>query len=145
MLRFVVGLGMVGLLVSGCASTGKSVGSSAPPSVGTTANALTTPVVHAPSSPAAVETPTPTPSGGDGSFVMPNEVGKVLQTAQDDLQRVSHDPVFFSHSKDATGQGRFQVLDRDWKVCSQNVPSGRKVAFDAHIVFNVVKLDESCP
>jgi len=27
---------------------------------------------------------------------MPNEVGKVLQTAQDDLQRVTHDPVFYT-------------------------------------------------
>ena len=76
---------------------------------------------------------------------MPNEVGKVLQDAQDDLQRVSRDPVFFSHSHDATGQGRHQILDRDWKVCSQNVAPGTRVAFDAHIVFDVVKLDETCP
>lgn len=76
---------------------------------------------------------------------MPNEVGKVLQIAQDDLQRASGDPVFFSHSEDATGQGRYQLFDRDWKVCSQNVSPGRKVEWDGHVVFSVVKLDESCP
>lgn len=81
----------------------------------------------------------------DGSFIMPNEVGKDLQSAQDDIQRVSNDPVFFSHSKDATGQDRFQVIDSNWQVCSQNVAPGTRVPFDAHIVFNVVKLNESCP
>jgi len=76
---------------------------------------------------------------------MPNEVGKVLQDAQDDIQRVSGDPVFFSHSEDATGQDRFQVIDSNWKVCSQNVAPGTTVPFDAHVVFSVVKLDENCP
>jgi hypothetical protein len=76
---------------------------------------------------------------------MPNEVGKGLQTAQDDIQRVSHDPVFVTHSTDATGQGRFQLLDDDWKVCSQNVPPGTRASAIEHIVFSVVKLDESCP
>ena len=83
--------------------------------------------------------------GSFGSFVMPNEVGKVLQAAQDDIQRVSHDPVFVSHSQDATGQDRHQFLDSDWKVCSQNVAPGTRVSAVAHIVFSVVKLDESCP
>jgi hypothetical protein len=37
------------------------------------------------------------------------------------------------------------VLDRDWKVCAQNVPAGRSVDQGADIVFGVVKLDEPCP
>jgi hypothetical protein len=41
--------------------------------------------------------------------------------AQDDLQRVSGDPVFFSHSHDLLGS-RFQILDADWKVCTQTSP-----------------------
>lgn len=76
---------------------------------------------------------------------MPNEVGRVLQSAQDDLQRVSGNPVYFSSSSDATGQGRHQILDRDWKVCSQNVAAGAAVAPDTTVNFLVVKLDETCP
>lgn len=86
-----------------------------------------------------------TTGGSDGSFVMPNEVGMDLQDAQDDIQRVSGDPLFVSHSRDATGDDRFQILDRDWKVCSQNVPPGEGVSPVGHIVFSVVKDDEDCP
>jgi hypothetical protein len=77
---------------------------------------------------------------------MPDEVGKGLQAAQDDIQRVSHDPVFYTSSKDATGRGRHQVFDRDWKVCSQNVPAGKLVERKTVLItFGVVKLAESCP
>jgi 5'(3')-deoxyribonucleotidase len=75
---------------------------------------------------------------------MPNEVGQVLQDAQDDLQRVSGDPIFFSHSHDLIDD-RFQVLDDNWKVCNQNVVPGTRVSAVAHIDFGVVKLSESCP
>jgi hypothetical protein len=78
------------------------------------------------------------------SFVMPNEVGRGLQAAQDDIQRVSSDPVFVSHSHDDI-KSRFQIFDRDWKVCDQNVRSGKRISAIAHIDFGVVKLDESCP
>lgn len=81
----------------------------------------------------------------DGSFVMPSEVGADLQEAQDDIQRASGDPLFVSHSRDATGADRFQILDRDWKVCGQNVSAGERVSAVGHIVFSVVKDDENCP
>lgn len=81
----------------------------------------------------------------DGSFAMPNEAGANLQEAQDDIQRASGDPVFVSHSRDATGADRFQFLDRDWKVCGQNVPGGERVSAVGHIVFSVVKDYEDCP
>lgn len=77
-------------------------------------------------------------------WTMPNEVGRVLQTAQDDLQRVSGDPVFFSHSHDLLGD-RFQMLDSDWQVCDQNVAPGTRVGQFAHIDFGVVKSYEQCP
>jgi hypothetical protein len=77
-------------------------------------------------------------------WTMPNEVGRVLQDAQDDLQRVSGDPVFFSHSHDLRGS-RFQILDADWKVCTQNVAPGTRLGQVAHVDFGVVKLYESCP
>lgn len=84
------------------------------------------------------------PAVDDGSFTMPNEVGQVLQDAQDDIQRVSGDPVFFTHSHDLLGD-RFQVLDSDWTVCSQNVSPGSTVSAIGHIDFGVVKSYESCP
>jgi hypothetical protein len=80
----------------------------------------------------------------DGSWVMPNEVGRVLQDAQDDVQRASGDPAFFSHSHDELGD-RLQILDSNWVVCDQNVPAGQRVSAVAHIDFGVVKTDESCP
>jgi hypothetical protein len=75
---------------------------------------------------------------------MPNEVGQVLQTAQDDIQRVSGNPIFITHSVDATGQDRHQILDRNWRVCSQNVAPGKRISQDTDITFSVVKIDESC-
>ncbi len=76
---------------------------------------------------------------------MPDEVGKGLQTAQDDIQRVSGNPVFFSDSTDATGADRLQILDADWKVCTQNISAGKTVGQDADISFGAVKLSEQCP
>lgn len=51
---------------------------------------------------------------------MPNEVGKTLQEAQDDVQAVSGNAGFWSNSEDALGANRSQILDSNWKVvCSQ--------------------------
>jgi hypothetical protein len=76
---------------------------------------------------------------------MPNEVGKGLQDAQDDVQRASGNPVFISFSDDAGGAGRHQILDRDWMVCTQNVHPGWKLKDDSEVRFGVVKTSESCP
>jgi hypothetical protein len=75
---------------------------------------------------------------------MPNEVGRGLQDAQDDIQRITDDGIFFTGSQDALGS-RHQILDRDWKVCGQNVAAGRTITKDSDITFTVVKLSESCP
>ena len=44
---------------------------------------------------------------------MPSEVGIGLQAAQDDIQSVSGDPLYFTSSHDATGQERHQIWDRE--------------------------------
>jgi hypothetical protein len=54
---------------------------------------------------------------------MPDEVGGILQDAQDDIQ----------------------LLDSNWQVCSQSVPSGQQVDATSEISFAAVKLSESCP
>jgi hypothetical protein len=77
---------------------------------------------------------------------MPNEVGKDLQTAQDDLQALTGNPMFISTSKDLTGQGRHQVMDRNWQVCSSTPPPGETFTAQTNVVFGVVRIDsEKCP
>lgn len=97
--------------------------------------------------PGSTATGTATPSGtaSPASFIMPDQVGSNLQAAQDDIQRVSGDPLYISFSHDATGHGRLQILDRDWKVCSETPAPGTRVMRSIRITFNVVKLSETCP
>ena len=75
---------------------------------------------------------------------MPNLVGEVLQAAQDKMQQVVGNPAFVTFSTDLRG-ARAQVDDRNWKVCTQNVPAGATFAIDARIEFGVVRLEEACP
>jgi hypothetical protein len=89
------------------------------------------------------------PSGNPGpsakQWVMPNLVGVNLQQAQDRIQALTGDPLFLTTSHDASGKGRHQILDSDWKVCTQNVPAGATVTMNSKIDFGAVKLAESCP
>ncbi|MCX4671830.1 PASTA domain-containing protein [Streptomyces sp. NBC_01381] len=73
--------------------------------------------------------------------VLPNLVGKSLQDAQDTAQA---NGFYLLDSRDATGMDRFQVLDRNWVVCSQMPEPGRHPT-DVTVTFDVVKDDESCP
>jgi PASTA domain len=82
-------------------------------------------------------------SGGGSvdSWTMPDLTGKDLQTAQDAIQSLTNDGVFFTTSHDATGQGRHQILDRDWQVCSEDPAPGSKITPDTKIDFAVVRMD----
>jgi hypothetical protein len=84
------------------------------------------------------------PAQSSTSFTMPNEVGHVLQDAQDDLQSVSGNSAYYSKSHDLLGN-RHQILDRDWQVCTQNITEGATVSESDTVDFGVVKLSESCP
>jgi hypothetical protein len=101
----------------------------------------------APSSTASAPTSAVAPSAAATAagvdFPMPDMTGQVLQDAQDGLQSLG---VLYSVSHDALGS-RHQVLDRDWKVCDQNIPAGQQVTGDVEgqIDFGVVKLSEQCP
>ncbi|MGH3824527.1 MAG: hypothetical protein ACRDRA_17090, partial [Pseudonocardiaceae bacterium] len=68
-----------------------------------------------------------------------------LQDAQNAVQKLTGFAIPVTRSHDATGAGRRQVLDRNWKVCSQNVPVGRTIDANTHVDFGAVKLDERCP
>lgn len=72
---------------------------------------------------------------------LPDLTGKDLQLAQDTAQSAGF---FALASNDATGQGRHQVLDRNWVVCSQDPAPGQHPT-DVTVTFDVVKDDESCP
>ncbi len=80
------------------------------------------------------------------SWTMPNLIGKDLQGAQDEIQSVSDGKVWFSGSTDLTGQGRAQILDRAWVVCTSTPPPGSSFTTTTEINFGVVKKDiETCP
>jgi hypothetical protein len=78
-------------------------------------------------------------------WVMPNLVGSKLQQAQDQIQKLTGNPTFITFSHDATGQKRNQVLDSNWKVCSQSIAPGATFDKNAKIDFGAVKLTEQCP
>lgn len=72
---------------------------------------------------------------------MPDVICMDLQTAQDTIQKAG---VFFSRSFDATGAGRFQIIDSNWIVVSQEPEPGTRIGeFEARL--GVVKRDEPNP
>ncbi|MFG3170583.1 PASTA domain-containing protein [Streptomyces sp. NPDC048200] len=73
---------------------------------------------------------------------LPNFVGMGLQSAQDKAQAAGF---YGLDSHDSLGRDRFQILDRDWKVCSQKPAAGTTVSTDSTVDFGAVKLDETCP
>lgn len=78
-----------------------------------------------------------TPAGQDG--VVPDVVCLDLQAAQDAMQAAG----FFNlRSEDASGQGRQQVIDRNWVVIDQSVAAGSRPEPLAVITLTAVKFGE---
>ena len=78
----------------------------------------------------------------EGTFKMPNLVGRVLQDAQDILQAKGS---YVLDQEDARGLGRWQLLDSGWKVCRQSPRPGATVKESAVVTLWSVKLSERCP
>jgi hypothetical protein len=84
------------------------------------------------------------PSDGAGSSVVtrgvvPDVVCKDLQSAQDSLQAAG----FYNlRSVDATGEGRVQVVDRNWVVTAQSVAPGVRSAMGTRIVLRTLRTGE---
>ncbi len=77
---------------------------------------------------------------------MPNLRGKNLQAAQDAIQALTNNAVFFTSSTDLTGQTRNQIMDRNWQVCTSTPAPGETFTAETHIDFGVVRIDtETCP
>ncbi|GAA2216149.1 PASTA domain-containing protein [Nonomuraea monospora] len=70
---------------------------------------------------------------------LPDVVGMNLQEGQDTLQAAGFHAL---NDKDATGQNRLQVLDRNWVVTRQSPPAGSKVSTDTLITLYAKKIGE---
>ncbi|WP_329348166.1 PASTA domain-containing protein [Streptomyces sp. NBC_01261] len=79
---------------------------------------------------------------GGKTRTVPHFVGMGLQSAQDTAQKQGF---YGLKSHDSLGRDRHQILDRDWKVCSQNVKAGTTTSTDTQLDFGAVKSDETCP
>lgn len=88
----------------------------------------------APEEEPAPEDPAEEPSGG--SITVPNVVGKDHQLAQDTMQSAG---LYSLEEKDATGQGRLLIYDRNWTVVKQDPPAGTKVSEDTTITLSAKK------
>ena len=86
--------------------------------------------------------PSPAPSSASVVKAVPDLIGKGLATAETDAQAAGFGNIA---THDASGRGRLQILDRDWKVCSQAPPGGRSASTATQISLGVVKLGETCP
>ncbi|MFE7482305.1 hypothetical protein [Streptomyces sp. NPDC057552] len=102
-----------------------------------------------PPAPATAEpsaTPAATPSEEEGEparpKTVPDFIGMGLQSAQDAAQAEGFSSL---KSHDSSGRGRLQALDRNWKVCSQNIPAGTAASTRTTLDFGTVKLEETCP
>lgn len=72
---------------------------------------------------------------------LPDFTGMDLQDAQDAAQAKG----FYNlRDKDATGAGRFQILDHDWQVCSQEPAPGTH-GLEITVTMYAVKKYETCP
>ncbi len=125
----------------------------APPAPAAPAPAPAPTAPAAPAAPGPASAPTAPPAAdpaagavpaGGGSWTMPDLVGATLQDAQDAIQALTDFAIPVTTSSDATGQGRAQVLDRNWRVCAQSVPAGAGITPGSAIDFAVVQLDETC-
>ena len=127
-------------LLAGCGAAGDA----ATPVVTVTATE------PAPTVTATKSAPPATPTGEEASTrankpavaerrTLPDVVGMNLQEAQDTLQAAGF---YLISDRDATGQGRFQVFDRNWVVTQQKPAGGRKVPIDALIVLYAKKYGE---
>jgi hypothetical protein len=140
----VAALGVAGCGGGASAPDGETVSPSSAP-VGTGQETPAAPpsgesVQEQPAAPSAVE--------GEQSaqeWAMPGLVGMVLQDAQDQVQSLTGGAVYFTDSHDLTGQGRNQVLDDNWQVCTQNIAPGAVLTAASRVDLGVVKVGEACP
>lgn len=100
---------------------------------------VTEPSKPAPKPKAAKKTAEPEPvddSAGGGQIRVPDVVGKDHQLAQDTMQAAG---LYSLDEKDATGQGRLLLYDRNWTTVAQSPPAGSLVSPDTTITLSAKK------
>jgi hypothetical protein len=75
-------------------------------------------------------------SSGGGKVTVPNVVGKDHQLGQDTMQAAG---LYNLREKDATGEGRLLLIDRNWTDVRQDPPAGSKVDPDTVITLSAKK------
>ncbi|PRH77912.1 hypothetical protein C6N75_18005 [Streptomyces solincola] len=146
-------IGMIGAAVDGDTNTttsSKPAAASSPTATEKAAPAPTVTVTKTAAPPAVKPSPTPTAkppkaapaaeTSAPTNASLPNLVGMDLQAAQDSAQAAGF---FILDDQDASGQGRLQVMDRNWTVCSQQPTAGEHPA-DTKVILYAVKDFESC-
>ncbi|ALG84208.1 PASTA domain-containing protein [Gordonia phthalatica] len=127
------------VLVAGCGGSTDTSTTATTPERGTTVAAPAQ--AERATDTTAPETTKTAPAATAADAVMPNVVCMNLQDAQNAIQKAG---VFFSRSKDASGQGRRQVLDRNWIVVAQTPDAGSPVG-EGEAVLSAVKIGEPNP
>lgn len=129
-----IAIASVAVLTAACGGTPEA----AKTSTSTVTNTVTVAAPQATSGPA--------PEVVSATWTMPNLIGTNLQHAQNEIQRITNNEVFFSSSTDLTGDARAQIVDRNWQVCTSTPAPGESFTAETSIDFGVVRIDvESCP
>ncbi|WP_189240508.1 PASTA domain-containing protein [Planomonospora parontospora] len=86
-----------------------------------------------------ITTQAPSNAVGTDTRVLPNVIGMSLQEGQDTMQAAGF---YVLNDKDATGQNRFQVSDRNWVVTDQSPAAGVSVSTNTLITLYAKKIGE---
>ena len=129
------------VLLAGCGDSENTASESEPSTV---TQVVTQPAetVEAPAStppPAAASRPESSASSGGcsgGKIKVPSVVGKDHQLAQDTMQGAG---LYALDEKDATGQGRLLLVDRNWTTVKQRPAAGTCVSDDTTILLSAEK------
>ncbi|MFJ7628490.1 hypothetical protein ACIQZN_18555 [Streptomyces sp. NPDC097595] len=141
----------VGLFVAGAVAGSAGADGSGTANAGSArpAPVATVTVTATPKAGATADAEPPAPKGttrpaddSDAKVSVPDFVGMGLQSAQDAAQAKGF---YALTSHDSAGRDRMQLLDRNWKVCSQNVRAGKSVSMTTELDFGAVKTEEKCP
>jgi hypothetical protein len=85
------------------------------------------------------QAPAAEPTAASSTIVVPDVVGMNHQYAQDEMQAAG---LYSLDERDATGQDRLLLWDRNWVVVSQDPPAGTEVTEDATITLSSKKEGE---
>lgn len=134
--------GVAALVLAGCGGETKSQDGDVKNTTSSTATTTTTATALTTTAPTTTNTASTATSGTTAAatkITVPNVVGKDLQLAQDTMQAAG---LYNLTSHDSTGQGRLQVLDRNWVVTDQTPAAGSRVAADQLIDLGAKKFTD---